>query len=133
MCPQILYCKLFLVFGISWSLEPVNMALSVFFNQNQVAQGFATVTSVLNLLRGFFIFLVFVSPANVKKYMHGTRRTGLHGTSSKSTTTSSTSLSRTTLVKKFTNKLSKPYKSLKVLLNTRVTLTDTGLKSKIYS
>ena len=104
MCPQILYCKLFLVFGISWSLEPVNMALSVFFNQNQVARGFATVTSVLNLLRGFFMFLVFVSPANVKKYMHGARRTGLQGTSSKSTTTSSTSLSRTTLAKKSTNK-----------------------------
>ena len=85
-------------------MEPVNMALSVFFNQNQVARGFATVTSVLNLLRGFFMFLVFVSPANVKKYMHGARRTGLLGTSSKFTTTSSTSITRTTLAKKSSSK-----------------------------
>merc|ERR1719239_1199085 len=70
---MVLYCKLFLVFGISWTLEPVSLALSTFLHQNRAAQNFETTTSVLNMLRGLFMFLVFVSPKNIKNYLNGER------------------------------------------------------------
>merc|ERR1711971_1196633 len=102
---MVLYCKLFLVFGISWSLEPVSMALSVFLSESQVAHNFATIASVLNLLRGFFMFLTFVSVKNIKKYLNGERWASTFRSTTKSTTTTtSTSMSRTNLPRKSSHK-----------------------------
>merc|ERR550517_522430 len=100
----VLYAKLFLVFGITWSLEPLSIVLTSYNVYNIYAQVFTQSTSVLNLLRGVFMFLIFVSPAKVKtqiKQWKGVRKGGVERKMTMNTsmmnTTMNTSMMNTTV------------------------------------
>ena len=75
--PQVLYLKLFLVFGITWSIEVIGPICRVFgrnIYSGDLARGITSFASILNLLRGVFMFFVFVSFDKVRAHMRRWRR-----------------------------------------------------------
>ena len=67
---QILYMKLFIVLGLLWSCESIHFIIhddDINGCSSSSAEVFFRIIDCLNLLRGFFIFLIFVCKQNVWK------------------------------------------------------------------
>jgi hypothetical protein len=69
---QVLYTKLFLVLGLLWSCEAAKGVLNRVYSRTQLESSLFVyylfrATELLNLLRGFFIFLIFVCKRSVWK------------------------------------------------------------------
>ena len=57
---QVLYSKLSLTLGITWSFEPISEVLQSFNLCGDICHHLTIVLGAINLLRGFFFFLIFV-------------------------------------------------------------------------
>ena len=57
---QVLYAKLFLVLGLTWSFEPLSELLRSQGMCGQVCSNIAVGVNAVNLLRGVAMFVIFV-------------------------------------------------------------------------
>ena len=55
-----LYSKLFLTLGVTWSFEPIFEVLQGLQLCGNICQHFTIGLNAVNLLRGFFFFVIFV-------------------------------------------------------------------------